>query len=111
MDEFMNQKPASNPKYDKQEKHPIPLFCFSTSKFEYQEMNTIANITFTDYRWGKWRTDDFQEEQLFNVVSPKFSSIIKKIQVYRNTDQISNSYEKINIQIPEEEKNLEEAST
>ena len=110
LDEFVNQKPGSNPKYDKQEKHPIPLFCFSTSKFDFQELNTIANITFTEYRWGKWKTDQFQEEELFNVVSPKLSSLIKKIEIYRNTDQISDSYEKINIEIPEEENNLEEVS-
>ena len=110
LEEFANQKPASNPKYDKQENNPRPLFCFSTSKFDYQEVDPIANITFTEYRWGKWKTDKMAEEDLFNMLSPNLSSIIDKIQIYRNTDPISDSYEKFNIPIPERDKNLVEAS-
>ena len=110
LNEFANQKPASNPKYDKQENHPRPLFCFSTSKFDYQELNPIANITFTEYRWGKWKTDKMAAEDLFNLLGANLSSIIEKIQIYRNTDPISDSYEKIDIPVPEGDKNLIEAS-
>ena len=108
IDVFQNQKPSSNPKYENQENYPRPTFCFSKSKFDYSEVNTVANITFTQYRWGKWRTEDFTEEELFNYLSPTLSSMITKIQINRNTDPISNSYEKITIPIPKQNTNLKE---
>ena len=106
--EFLSQKPLSDPKYDLQEKHLRPLICLSTAKFNYQELDTKANITFTEYRWGKWKTDELEEEELFNLLSANLSSLIKRIKIYANTDHISSNYEKIKIDIPEEDKNLKE---
>ena len=91
--EFSSQKPSSNPKFDQQEHHPRPLVCLSTSKFDYHELNTRANITFNDYRWGRWKTDEFTEEELFNFLSANLSSLIRELRIYRNTDPFSNSYE------------------
>ena len=106
--EFLCQKPLSDPKYDLQEKHLRPLICLSTAKFNYQEHDTKANITFTEYRWGNWKTEEQEEEELFNLLSANLSSLIKRIKIYANTDHISSNYEKIKIDIPEEDKNLKE---
>ena len=42
------------------------------------------------------------EEELFNFLTPKVSSLIKKIRIKKNTDPTGDSYESIDITIPED---------
>ena len=101
MNEYGNQKPATIHSNERQEAYPRPLFCFSVNEFDNENFNTSANITFNEYTSGNWKTDDMTEEELFNFLTPKVSSLIKKIRIKKNTDPTGDSYESIDITIPE----------
>ena len=63
--------------HKRQEDKIWPEICVTAYDFSYAEFNTSLNISFEEYKNGRWKIDGMNEEDLFNELAPKLSDLIK----------------------------------
>ena len=87
---------------DKQENHPRPMICLST-----KNLLRVEN-EHGQYHWGDWLLGRANQtaEEVYDLVSPTFSDLIKSISIQRTLFAIGEEYEYIDINVTEKETEL-----
>ena len=65
------------------------------------------NITFDEYRKGKWETDNTSSEELFHMLAPHHHDLIEGLKIGKLLGSIGNNYKKVRINITAEDKSYD----
>ena len=60
------------------------------------------NLTKIDYRDGKWKIDNIGEDELFNLLAPNITDLIREMEVKNTTSSEGDEYKKIIIRVNNE---------
>ena len=84
--------------------YPRPLICISAREFRHDNFNNTANITFKEYKKGKWQVDDSSPEELFDFLAPNLHDLIDGLDIGKLFQSIGNKYSKVHVPIGPDEK-------
>ena len=101
LDEFMKQQPLTRRSVEIQQLYPLPSICVQPLNISY----SLHNLTQEGYQWeGKWRSvlPEFDDEETYNNISASFQDLVEQIQVERNVDGDSDSYETVQLSIDDD---------
>ena len=101
---FVNQEIITTTSKQKQQDYQRPLICITALEFNYAQFNSSGNIniTFDQYKEGKWKVGSLTEEETFCAVAPKLSHLLKSIQVCNTSGDIGDSYEIVTTAVDKE---------
>ena len=99
---FINQEIITTTSKQKQQKYPRPLVCVTALEFNYAEFNSSLDITFDQYKDGKWKVGNMTEEETFSALAPNISNLLKSIQVCNTSGDIGDSYQIITTSVDKE---------
>ena len=103
---FINQEIITTTSKQKQQDYQRPLICITALEFNYAQFNSsqqlTENITFEEYKDGKWKVGGLTEEETFSAVAPKLSHLLKSIQVCNTSGVIGDSYEIVTTSVDKE---------
>ena len=102
---FINQEKITKTIKVNQQDYQRPLICITALEFNYAEFNSSLNITFDEYKEGRWKIGDLTEEESFRAVAPKLSHLIKSIEVSNTSGVIGDAYELIKTSVDDESLN------
>ena len=100
---FINQEKITTTSKQKQQDYQRPLVCVTALQFNYAKFNSSLNITFEEYRDGRWTVGDLTEEETFNALAPKLSDLVKGIQVCNTSGVVGDSYEIVKSSVAKED--------
>ena len=66
--------------------------------FSYDTSKSLA-LTHTDYVNGKWRYENFSEEDLYETVSPQIFSLVKRVEIRNLSSPLSDAYDEVTYDI------------
>ena len=99
---FINQEIITSTSKQKQQDYQRPLVCVTALQFNYAKFNSSYNITFEQYRDGRWKVGNLTEEETFSALAPKLSDLVKSIQVCNTSGVVGDSYEIVTTSVDRE---------
>ena len=78
---------------------PRPLVCVAARAFSHDNFNNTANITFKEYKKGKWEVNNSSPEELFDFLAPNLYDLIDGLDIGKLLQSIGNNYTKIHVPI------------
>ena len=66
--------------------------------FNYNTSQSLA-LTHADYINGKWKYQNFSEEDLYEIVSPQIFNIVKRVEIRNLTSPLSDAYDEVTYDI------------
>ena len=100
--EFSLKSTVSKTFKENHQKVPFPHFCLTTSLFNDHNFNKSLNFTHDEYVFGRWRTEDMAEEELFEFLGMQLHELIDKIKIRKTMNSLGDYYESHKIKVRED---------
>ena len=95
-EEYTKKRTLADIRFIKQDRFPLPWICIS-NKLKINLYNNTFNITYDEYKTGKWKVDGMSEKELWDFLSPTLPDLIDKIVLYKTLKNDGDKYSKIQI--------------
>ena len=97
-EEYTKKRTLADIRFIKQDRFPLPSICIS-NKLKHTLSNNTFNITYDEYKTGKWKVDGLSEKELWDSLSPTLPDLIDKILLYKTLKNDSDKYSKVKISV------------
>ena len=77
-------------------------FITNICRFMNESLPELKNLTQEQYTNGTWAIDNINEDELFNVIAPSLSDLIKGIDIRKILNSEGDDYEKIKVATDDE---------
>ena len=100
--EFSLKSTVSKTSKESHQNVQFPHFCLTTSLFNDHNFNKSLNFTHDDYVSGRWRTEDMNEEELFEFLAMELHELIDEIKIRKTVNSLGDYYKPISIPVTKE---------